>query len=90
MLKQVLLLFVFIGIILIVIALTLAMNKCPGQQIVYRYIPRTPQEELNEPIHVSDIFSTMFSQQSPWIGGRNDIDTRIHKKELLKYYISQT
>jgi hypothetical protein len=70
------------------IGLTRASIETPTEKIIYRYIPRTFEEEQNEPVMISDIFKTMFSQPEPWIGNINDVDTR--KKEAInKYYISQ-
>ncbi len=59
----------------------------PQEKIEYRYLPRTPQELLNEPVFPSDIFSTMFSQPDPWILTLNDLDTRKREK-INKYFIS--
>lgn len=86
--KYTLLLVLFLGIIFIVINITISLKECPKTQIIYRYVPRTFEEEQNEPVLVSDIFKTMFSQPSPWIGSVNDLDTR--KSETInKYFISQ-
>ena len=64
-------------------------SRCePKERIIYRYIPRTPYEESQEEIFPSDIFKTMFSQQSPWIQGINDLDAR-QSKLVNKYFISQ-
>jgi hypothetical protein len=64
-------------------------NKCkPTEKIIYRYIPRTPSEELEEEIFPSDIFKTMFTQPSPWINAVNDLDAR-QSKLVNKYFISQ-
>lgn len=77
-----------IGLIFMTIGLTRATIETPNEKIVYRYIPRTFEEEQNEPVMISDIFKTMFSQPEPWIGNINDVDTR--KREAInKYYISQ-
>lgn len=70
--REVILLIIFIGILLVTIDLSKANTKCPQQKIIYKYIPRTLEEEEESPIYVSDIFNTMFSQPSPWIGGYND------------------
>lgn len=86
--KYILLALFFLGIIFIVINITVVKKECPKPQIIYRYVPRTFEEEQNEPVLISDIFKTMFTQQSPWIGNMNDLDTR--KKEAInKYFISQ-
>jgi hypothetical protein len=88
MIKHVLIMLIFIGILLIAISLAANSATCAPPQIIYRYIPRTFEEEQNEPVYVSDIFKSMFEDQSPWIGDTNDIDTR-NKDSINKYFISQ-
>ena len=64
-------------------------RRCkPTEKIVYRYIPKSPSEELAEEIFPSDIFKTMFTQPSPWINAVNDLDAR-QSNQLQKYFISQ-
>ena len=58
------------------------------RNVVYRYIPRTFEEEQENPVSVSDIFKTMFSNPSPWVNSLRTYD--IGKQELInKYFISQ-
>jgi hypothetical protein len=59
----------------------------PNEKIEYRYIPRSPKDELDDPVFPSDIFSTMFSQPDPWILSLNDLDTR-KRESINKYFIS--
>jgi len=84
------LLLLIIGFILLYIDLYQRLSrKCkPTEKIVYRYIPKTPYEEMNEEIFPSDIFKTMFTQPSPWINAVNDLDAR-QSKLVNKYFISQ-
>ena len=72
---------------LIVINLTWTLKKCPDK-IIYRYIPRTFEEQQNEPDNVSNIFRKMFVEQSPWVGNLNDVDTR-KQDSINRYFISQ-
>lgn len=86
--KYVMLLILFIGILFIVVGLVKDTTEIPKTKIIYRYLPRTFEEEQNDPIYVTDIFKTMFTQQSPWVSSSNDIDVR--KSEAMnKYFISQ-
>ena len=62
-------------------------NLLPQQKIEYRYLPRTPREQMDEPVFPSDIFETMFSQPDPWILTLNDLDTR-KREDINKYFIS--
>jgi len=79
--------FIF-GIVLITAAISRSVGEKSQQKIIYRYIPRTWAEEADEPAMPSDIFSTMFSQPSTWIGGINDLDTR-KKEGINQYFVSQ-
>lgn len=61
--------------------------KC-DKKIVYKYLPRTLEEEETEPIFPSQIFAPMFTQPSVWIDSIYEDDKR--KTTLLnKYFISQ-
>lgn len=59
-----------------------------NKQVVYKYIPRTLEEEENEPIFVSQIFAPMFTQPSVWIDSIYEDDKR-KTENLNKYFISQ-
>lgn len=88
MFKILIILIIFAGILSIAVSITKTTAGCPKEKIIYRYIPRTFEEEQNEPVYVSDIFNSMFTQQSPWVRSVNDFDTR--KMEMInKYFISQ-
>ena len=88
MYKKILILIMFIGIILIVINLSKAEKTCPQNKIIYRYIPRTLDEEYDSPAHVTDIFKVMFSQSDPWINSITD--EMLQKRENInQYFISQ-
>ena len=77
----------FIGILCAVVGY-MKNSNINEPQIVYRYIPRTFEEEQNDPTDVSDIFKTMFTMPSPWIASINNIDNR-KQEEINKYFISQ-
>jgi hypothetical protein len=79
-----------IGIILLTVYF-LSSSELSGkcdQKIIYKYIPRTLEEEETQPIFVSQIFKTMFTQPSVWI---NSIEDDYFRKEepINKYFISQ-
>ncbi len=78
----------FLGILFLAIAITRNTQQCPPQKVIYKYIPRTFEEEQNEPVYVSDIFADMFSQPSPWMVSIGNIDRR-KQEEVNKYFISQ-
>lgn len=58
------------------------------KEVIYRYVPRTPYDELQQDIFPSDIFETMFSQPTPWILSINDLDAR-KSDEINRYFVSQ-
>lgn len=63
------------------------VSKC-DKKIIYKYLPRTLEEEETEPIFASQIFAPMFTQPSVWIDSIYEDDKR--KTTLLnKYFISQ-
>lgn len=77
-----------IGIILLIIYYILNQEEGFKQNIVYKYIPRTLEEDEMSPIYVSEIFKTMFTQPSVWIDSIN-IDQDRAKEKIDKFYISQ-
>lgn len=79
--------FVF-GLLLITVEIVKMTFKCPPAKVVYRYIPRTFEEEQNEPVYPSEIFKKMFKNPSPWISGANEVDSRINES-LNKFFITQ-
>ena len=90
MIKVLILIILFIGTILIAIDVTRVSagltNKDP--RVIYRYIPRTFEEEQEDPVPVSDIFETMFSQPSPQVGSIRTYD--IGKQDKInQYFVSQ-
>ena len=64
-------------------------NNNTEPKIIYKYLPRTLDEEESEPVFSSEIFKTMFTQPSVWIN--STYDNTIRRTEVPnKYYISQT
>lgn len=87
MLKLILLICVFIGIIFIVINIVKDGFKCKETQIIYRYIPRSFDEEQEDPVYVSDIFKSLWSHKSPWIYSVADIE--INKEASMRDFIAR-
>lgn len=69
-----------IGIIFIVIDVVKSYYKCPPEKIIYRFVPRTFEEEQNYPIPLDTIFNKMFDLPSPWV---NSFDIHKTKKDSL-------
>lgn len=89
LLKGFSLIFLIIGIVLLVVYfITMKAVSNVEQKIVYRYIPRTLEEEMESPVYISEIFRTMFSQPSTWIDS-TDEDAIRRTENINKYFISQ-
>jgi hypothetical protein len=56
---------VFVGIYVLYISIKSVTLVCP-KVVEYRYLPRTLDEEMREPVKVSEIFRTMFETQQPY------------------------
>jgi hypothetical protein len=71
--NNILLFLIYFIVILVVIELVKlnTLTKCPKPLIEYKYIPRTFQEEQEEPVIIQDLFSDMFNKSSPWMLSRN-------------------
>ena len=64
--KSLILLFLFIGLILIVVGYVKSNQQCPPPIVQFRYVPRTFTEEEDAPIPVLSIFGKMFDEPSAW------------------------
>ena len=81
--------FLIIGIMLITLyMISNSVKNNTNAKIVYKYIPRTLEEEEESPVYVSQIFKAMFEQPSVWINSIKD-DYMKHNEVYNKYYISQ-
>jgi hypothetical protein len=87
MLKLILLIIVFIGIIFIVVNIVQDRFACQKKQIIVRYIPRTFDEEQEDPVYVSDAFKSMWSHKSPWIYSVADIE--INKQASIRDFVAK-
>jgi len=83
-------LILFIGIIFTIIEIVRidahATKEAP--RVVYKYIPRTFNEEQEDPVDVSEIFYTMFQQPSPWVSSIRTYDVK-KQENINKYFASQ-
>jgi hypothetical protein len=88
--KVIVTLLLFLGILLTVIDIVKIDAGLTRKEprVIYKYIPRTFDEEQADPVPVSDIFKTMFSQPSPWVNSIRTYD--IKKQENINtYFVSQ-
>ena len=85
--KGIFIIILIIGIVLFCLYFLNSKMDKSQPKIIYKYIPRTLQEEEQSPIYISQIFKSMFSQNSSWIDSVNE--NVIRKQEMLnKYFIS--
>jgi len=68
--KSIIVLLSFIGIVAIIIGYINQLHVCPPAQVEYRYIPRTFEDEQNDPVKVSKLFKNMFEEPSVWLQGQ--------------------
>jgi hypothetical protein len=85
--------FILIFIIGIILLTVFFMSKAEisakcDQKIIYKYLPRTLEEEETEPVYVTQLFKTMFTQPSVWIDSTYQ-DTIRRTEAINKYFITQ-
>lgn len=86
--KSLIIILTFIGILAVTVGYVNQIKKCPPPKVEYRYIPRTFEEEQENPPKVSELFNTMFSQPSPWI--RGVLANTPKNSDINRYFISQS
>ncbi len=88
--KSLALLLLFIGLSFLIVGY---MNQITIKQkpiIEYRYIPRTFQEEQNEPPILTDLYRKMFDGQQPYMYGiGTEPVPQIDKSKIFNYNIAQ-
>lgn len=88
--KAIIILLAFIGIIALVVGYVNQLKQCPPPKVEYRYIPRSFEEDQNDPAKVSQLFRTMFEMPTPWIAGYRLGFIRPNINRLNKFNISQS
>ena len=76
----------YLGVMAVVVGFVLQSRQCPPPEIEYRYIPRSFQEDQDNPQRVSAIYDAMFKEPTPWI---RDVSTTPRFSDLNRYYASQ-
>lgn len=59
----------FVGLLMLAVGYINQTKQCPAPRIEYRYLPRTFEEEQDNPVKVSQIFRHMFEAETPWLHG---------------------
>jgi hypothetical protein len=88
MFKHILILLIFLGVIFVIVDLVKTEKECPQNKIIYRFIPRTLDEEMESPAFATDVFRVMFSQPSPWINSIDNMTLR-KREDINQFFISQ-
>lgn len=73
MIREIVILIIFVGLLFIATDMIRIkaglIEKKPD--IVYRFVPRTFEEEQLYPVYPSEIFETLFSQPSPLVSNNS-------------------
>ena len=69
-------LLLIIGVILITMGYTRMYYAKDNSKVIYRYIPRTFQEDQENQPALSDLFGSMFESAEPWTGDFYDEKVR--------------
>lgn len=85
----ILLLSVSIIFILVDIIRTFTKRLDQTPKVIYRYIPRTFEEELQDPVYVSELYGGLFEQPSPWVSSLREVDTK-KQEQINNYFINAT
>lgn len=90
--------YMILGVILLILFMTAIISvtvgiinvntKPPETRVIYKYMPRSFEEDQNNQPLVSDLFKSMFTDQTPWINSVMTYDRR-KQESVNKYYISQ-
>lgn len=83
--RTIIVILTFLGIIAIAIGYVNQIKKCPPPKVEYRYVPRTFQQDQDNPVKISELFNVMFTEPTPWIRSFNNDKNN----ETNRYYISQ-
>lgn len=87
--KSIIVLLSFIGIVAVIIGYVNQLKQCPPPKIEYRYIPRTFEDEQNDPVKVSKLFRNMFEEPTPWLAGYRMGYIRPNIFKINRFNISQ-
>lgn len=86
--KSLIIVLTFIGLLSIAVGYINQQQRCPAPTIEYRYIPRTFQQDQDNPVRISELYHAMFTEPTPWIKGIGNSHPK--NNELNRYYISQS
>ena len=85
--KKILMFLMIVSGIIIIVSYVNSGN-CSKPKVVYRYIPRTFEEDRAEPVFVSRVFKKMFEAPSPWVYSLKNPDYTT-LQNVNEFYVSQ-
>jgi len=84
MLKKIIIIIFIIGVVIVVREMTKLSYQCQKKEIIYKYLPRDLDMDLEDSKDINLIFSTMFQKAEPWVGSvRNNETENILRKIKL-------
>ena len=87
--NSIILFFIFAGILFVVVGYINAKKYCSSPEIEYRYIPRTFQEEQDNPISVSQLYHDMFNTPTTFLT-RMGYVFPTKNSDINRFFISQS
>jgi hypothetical protein len=88
--KAIVILLAFIGIVALIVGYVNQLKQCPPPKVEYRYIPRSFEEDQNDPTKVSQVFRKMFEEPTPFLQGYRLGFIRPNINRLNRFNISQS
>ena len=67
--KSIIVMLTVIGVIGLIIGYINQIKTCPPPRVEYRYIPRSFEDDQNDPVKITQLFKNMFEQPTPWLMG---------------------
>jgi len=84
MLKKIIIFIFIIGVIIVVKEITKLSYQCPKKEIIYKYLPRSLDMDIDDSKDINLIFSSMFQKAEPWIGSIKNNDTENILRKIKK------
>lgn len=83
--KGIILLLFLVGISSIISGYVKSKQQCPPPRVEFRYIPKTFEDDQQNPLPLSSTFGTMFRGKDAW-SNNNDISSIINYEKKDRLY----
>ena len=77
----------FFGLLSVIVGYVHQIKKCPPPRVEYRYVPRTFEQEQDNPVKITELYHDMFSEPTPWVRGFQGSTSK--DREINRYFVSQ-